>query len=152
MNTDADPALPELLTLVGALIVAAGTYVPWIVRTSGQDVVVQIYVSGMEWGIAGQDYFVLGILAVGLTAAGWYRHEPRGGYVVLATGVGVVLSTVAYLAATLSGGGVSLGAFVPGLGAYLTVGGGLLLVVAGWRHTETGDDGSGAADGTETPG
>lgn len=146
---DPDPTLADGFALGGALVVAVGTYVPWIVTSPDADVVPAVYLSGMEWGVVGHDYLVLGLLVAGLAAAARYRSDRRGGYLAAATGVGVALSTVSSLASTLGG---FLGSFVPGPGAVLTVVGGLLVVVAGWRHLAVGAGEREAGDGTGTPG
>ena len=149
MSGDRRPTRPEWLALVGALVVTVGTYVPWIVAAPGRDVVISIYVPGMEWGLAGLDYLLLGLLVVGLAAAGRYRRRRRGGSIAAATGGAIVVLTGYVLAGTLLGGPASLGAFVPGLGAALTVAGGLLLVLAGWRHVVSIADGGAAAPATD---
>lgn len=143
---DLDLTPADGLALLGAAAVAVGTYLPWIVTAPDADVVPQVYLSGMERGIAGVDYVVLGVLVAGLAAAAYYRDDRRGGYLAAGTGALVALLTGYYFAATV---GNFLGAFVPGPGAYLTVAGALLLVVAGWRQVRAGgptgtDEGSGA--------
>lgn len=131
-----DTAPSERLAVVGALLAALGTYVPWIVTAPGVDVVPAIYLAGMGWRVAGSDHVVLGVLVVGLAVAARYRHRRRGGLLAAATGGLVVVLTVVLLASSLDG---FLGTFVPGPGAVVTVAGGLVLVVAGRRHPVEAD-------------
>ena len=146
MNVDADTTVPELLALVGAIVAAVGTYVPWIVAAPGRQAVPAIYLPGMGWRFAGHDYLVVGLLVVGLAVAGRHRHERLGGHLAAGTGVVVALLTGYVVVTSLEG---FLGAFVPGAGVAVTLAGALLLVVAGRRQTRTvgsHDDGVGTAD------
>lgn len=152
MNGDATPTRPAWLTLVGALAVGVGTWLPWIVHAPGREMVIQIYVPGMEWGLAAPDYVVLTVLVVGLAVAAGTRQDHRGGYATAATGGLIAAVTVGYLVATLSGGGATFGAFVPGPGAVLTVIGGLVLVEAGRRHRSALSRDTAEGERAETPG
>lgn len=145
---DPDPTVDDGLALLGALAVAVGTYLPWIVRAPGADVVPAIYVPGMETGLAAPDYAVLAVLVVGLAAAAHERPRRRAGHLAAGTGLLVALVTGGYLGVALTGGGATLGAFAPGTGAYVTLAGASLLAAAGWRHASA----VAGADGLATPG
>jgi hypothetical protein len=129
VSADADVTAPEYLALAGAVLAAAGTTIPWVVTSPWAEVVPAVYLDGMGYGVAGADYLLLGVLAVGLAAAARYRRAPRGGYLAAATGALVAVLAVDLAFSSLGG---FLGAFLPGPGAAVTAAGGVVLVLAGW--------------------
>lgn len=131
-----NPIRPEVIALAGATIVAVGTYVPWVVPAPGVELVPAIYLQGMGWRVAGSDYLVLAVLLVGLATAATRRRRRHGGYLLAGTGAVVAALTALVTATSIDG---FVGTFVPGVGAFLTVVGGLVLVGAGWHHLETLD-------------
>jgi hypothetical protein len=139
---NAEPTAPEYLALAGAVLAAAGTTVPWVVTSPWAEVVPAVYLDGMGYGVAGADYLLLGVLAVGLAAAARHRRARRGGYIAAATGALVAVLAVAIALSSLSG---FLGAFLPGPGAAVTAAGGVVLALAGWWQVATTQAGDGPA-------
>lgn len=152
METERSPTRSEWVALAGTVLAAVGTVPPWIVVAPGQDVVIRIYVPGMEWGLAGVDYLVLGVLAVGTAAAA--RTRPARSEAVVAAGTGIVVAALAaqFLWARVLFGPAALGAFMPGPGVGLTLVGATLLVAAGWWHVRWVAADAGAAAPAGFPG
>jgi hypothetical protein len=148
INTD--PRLPggAILTIVSVLTVGFGVWLRWlIVRPGYRGPVPQIYISGMETGIAGLDYLILGIGGIGLitslTLSIYYNRRLVGGLVKGTTGLSIVLLTLLWIAETtaldtlwwfIETNGFDAGTtevYVSGTGVYLTFIGGVLLMMAG---------------------
>jgi len=130
MDRENGLALADGLALLGAVVTAVGTYVPWIDTVPDAGAVPAVFLPGMEWGVMGQDYLTISLLGLGLLAAAALRPRRAGGSVLAAAGIAIVALTGYHAATTLSDWEV----FVPGAGVYVTGLGGLLLVVAGVAH------------------
>lgn len=89
----------------------------------------------MEVGIAGLDYLLLGLVGIGVVTAlvlsTRYRHRRSGGLVTVTTGLLLVLMTLWWVLQTTGTDGVFLDAYVLGAGVYVTIFGGILLMIAG---------------------
>lgn len=101
----------------------------------------------METGIAGHDYLILGVGAVGLLTAfalsTYYSHRRVGGVVRLVTGLLIAILTLLWVAGTTELDALwwfvgtntpepgTLEVYVLGIGVYLTLFGSILLMIAG---------------------
>lgn len=146
-----------VLTVVSLITVGLGVWLPWLIVEPGYDgPVPQLYISGMETGIAGQDYVILGVATVGLVAtlalSTCYRRRRLGGLVRGVTGLLIVSSTSLWIAGTTGLDALwwfvstnapetgTLDVFVLGAGVYLTLFGGLLLLIGGGAELSLGRD------------
>lgn len=147
---NSDPISPgETVLTVGSLItVGLGVWLPWLIIKPGHTgPVPQIYLSGMETGIAGQDYLILGVAMIGLSTAltlsTYYRRKRLGRLVRGITGLVIALVTLLWVAGTTELNALwwfigtndpetgILEAYVLSAGVYLTLLGGILLLIAG---------------------
>ena len=122
----------NLLMVGGGVAVAVGTYLPWIQPNpnlaSGAEIPMISYY-GMNAGFEGFDFALLGAVAL-LTFLSGVGFQPSVSTVMtLVVGIGITVFSGYYM----SGYGlVGFSAtFVPALGWYLTLLGGVLLSVAG---------------------
>ncbi|WP_435158111.1 hypothetical protein [Haladaptatus sp. DFWS20] len=118
----------KILVAGGAVAVAVGAYLPWL-RTNPNlppdAEVPTIYYTGMGAGFEGFDFALLGAVGLVLLLRGASFRIP----IRIVAGVGTAVFPVYYLSySTLFGFSAT---FVPALGWYLTVLGGILLSVAG---------------------
>lgn len=125
MDVTIDFSPPEMLGLVSAVVAGIAAFLPWV--TAGVEAG-PVEVSASNTGIEGLGVLtlVLAIIAVGtILAMSW---EDQG---TVATGIiGVVVALVAIWKIVDINGAAS-----PGMGLYLTVLGGIGLVVAGvWGY------------------
>ena len=130
-----DESWKKILLAGGTLSVAVGTYLPWL-RTNpnlpSNTKIPTIYYTGMSSEFGGFDFALLGAVGlVLLVRASSLRTEARTA-TTLAVGLGTLVFPVYYLSqSTLT----ELSAtFVPALGWYLTVLGGVLFTIAGGRE------------------
>jgi len=162
---NSDPRLTggAVLTIASIVIVSLGVWLPWLIVKPGYSgPVPQVYISGMETGIAGQDYLILGVGAVGLLTAPAlstrYSRRRLGGIVRGITGLLITLLTLLWVADTTVLNALwwfvdtnnpetgTLEVYVLGNGVYLTLFGSILLMIAGRtylthgrrRNTESG--------------
>lgn len=122
----------SVLAGLGAVVVAVGSYLPWLsVNSRLQDdvEVPSVLYAGMESGVAGVDYVLLALAALVVVAHATRTREPRRSGLTLVTGVGTMLACLGYLLQSSAIGFV--GTFVPALGWYLTFAGSVLLSVVG---------------------
>lgn len=145
LNRDLPTLGVSVLTLAGVGTVVLGVWLPWLVVKPGHTgPVPRMYISGMEVGIASQDYLVLASAAIGVVLALAlslrYRHRKLGGLVIIMTGLLLVLLSLWWVLETTGTEGVRLDVFVLGAGVYVTVFGGILLTIAGGiRYITLGD-------------
>lgn len=126
----------SVLTLAGVGSVVLGVWPRWLVARPGHTgSVPRFAISGMEVGIAGLDYLLLGLVGIGVVTAlvlsTRYRHRRSGGLVTVTTGLLLVLMTLWWVLQTTGTDGVFLDAYVLGAGVYVTIFGGILLMIAG---------------------
>ena len=120
--------------LVGGGIVAVviGTYLPWLKTNSNlppDAEIPTIYYSGMNAGFEAFDFALLGAAGLVLLLHGVSSRTQVQPVVTLLAGVGIVVFPPYYLSgSTLLGFSAT---FVPALGWYLTVLGGLIFSIAG---------------------
>jgi len=120
----------RILIGAGVIAVSAGAYPPWLKtnpKLTPDAEIPAIYILGMNAGFEAFDFALLGFVALVLV----FRVSSRKGLqsvVTLLTGVGTVLFCGLYLSGSLTG---FTATFVPALGWYLTVLGGVLLTVVG---------------------
>ncbi|MDG5777424.1 hypothetical protein VB773_21765 [Haloarculaceae archaeon H-GB2-1] len=122
----------KILMGAGVIAVSAGVYFPWLKTNpnlpSDADIPA-IYYFGMNAGLEAFDYTLLSLVGLILVLhAVSSRKLLQSGFTLL-TGVGTVVSCALYLAGPSLTGFTAT--FVPSLGWYLTVLGGVLLTVAG---------------------
>lgn len=122
----------KILLAGGTVSVAVGTYLPWLKTNPNlppDAKIPTIYYTGMNSGFEGFDFALLS--AVGLVLLSHVislQTEIRTG-TTLAVGLGLIVFPAYYLShSTLFG---FSGTFVPALGWYLTVLGGVLFTVVG---------------------
>lgn len=123
-----------LVSLAGAGGVAVGTWLPWLAVRPGRDEPVPaVHPSAMDSGLAGVDWLLLAVAAVGLLGVALADRSPdarlggarAAGVTIVAGGLAAAVAVVALLSNGL------LGTFVPAAGFYLTVLGGVHLSVGG---------------------
>ncbi|MFB6360507.1 MAG: hypothetical protein ABEH59_04210 [Halobacteriales archaeon] len=125
MVLNADFSAPEWLALVGAIVAGIAAFLPWV--TAGIQAG-PLELSASSTGIEGLGVLTLVLAVAGIGLALTMSVEERGA--VLTGIVGVVIGAVAVWKITDISGAAS-----PGVGLYLTVIGGLGLLVAGvWGH------------------
>lgn len=122
-----------VVALLGAVAVAVGTWLPWLIVRPGYDgPVPAVHLPGMSAGLAGLDWFALlgaVVALVGVTPVSVPRlDDRRAALVTILAGGLVVVLTLIYLFSTVSN---FLGTFVPGIGFYLTALGGVHLSAGG---------------------
>ena len=132
MTLDARTVAVAVFAAGGVVAVVHGAWLPWLTVEPGHaGPVPAIYVSGMEAGIAGQDYPILalaGVAGAAVVASRWWRF---GGLLTLSSGAGIVVLTLWWVVETIGTDGAYLGVFVLGQGAYVTIAGGALFAGAG---------------------
>ena len=128
----------KVLLVGGTVSIAVGTYLPWLrihPDLPSDAEIPTIYYTGMEAGFERFDFVLLG--AVGLTLfvrVGSARTMARTA-TTLAVGLGAIVLPAYYLSqSTLI---AFSGTFVPALGWYLTVLGGVLITVTGGLELPT---------------
>lgn len=127
-----DSLYERLLLAGGVLGVALGTYFPWlrVNPTLPADAKIPtMYITGMESGIAGLDFPLLGLVALAAVGQLGDSHSRLPSLFTLLTGVATVFACGYYLASFPVVG--FDGTFVPDRGWYLTVLAGGLLVITG---------------------
>ena len=129
-------SLRDRILLASAVIaVIVGAYLPWL-RTNPNlppDAgIPSIYISGMGAGFAGFDVVLLSLVGLILVLRATGTRKLFQTVLTLLTGIGTVGFCVLYLTeSSLTGFSAT---FVPALGWFLALLGGVLLVVAGGRH------------------
>ena len=136
------PILPRIMdikslwerSLVGAgvITISIGAYLPWLKTNPSlpsDAQVPQILLPGMNTGLEGLDFALLGLVGLSLVLRGISLRKRLQTVFTLLAGVG----PVALCALCLSGSSLAgfTATFVPMLGWYLTVLGGVLLIIAG---------------------
>lgn len=114
---------------IGGALLAAGLVLPWTQINPAYDGrIPAVYLAGMQDGIQWPDYILFGGTAATLLAILSQRHTTNANWVVVGTGgVALLVLGVNIASYLLSYWPV----FVPALGAYLTIVGGLLLTGIG---------------------
>ena len=121
-------------SLVGAGLIAIsiGAYLPWLKTNPSlpsDAQVPQILLPGMNAGLEGLDFALLGLVGLALVLRGASSRKRLQTVFTLLAGVGpVVLCALCLSGSSLAG---FTATFVPALGWYLTVLGGVLLTIAG---------------------
>ncbi|MEA5389284.1 hypothetical protein VB779_21235 [Haloarculaceae archaeon H-GB11] len=122
----------KLLIAWGTIAVAVGTYLPWL-RTNPNlppDVEIPtIYYTGMSAGFEGFDFALLGAVGLVILLHTVDFQTPTPIVVTLVVGVGTAVFPMYYLSSSTMIGFSAT--FVPALGWYLTILGGVLFSVAG---------------------
>ncbi|WP_434530103.1 hypothetical protein ACODNH_02305 (plasmid) [Haloarcula sp. NS06] len=117
----------------GVTTISVGAYLPWLKINpdlSPDAEIPTILIPGMNAGFEAFDFALLGLVGLVLLSRAGSRKRLQTA-ITLLTGVGVVLFCASYISdASLVGFDST---FVPALGWYLTVLGGVLLSVAGGR-------------------
>lgn len=127
-----------LATLTGGvssgLLVVLGVYLPWVRVEPGLPAsapIPAIYIAGMNHGFETTGGLVLVLLGIGLAVSVLLNDARTRALVMFAGGV----FTVAVSLQNLLGGGYMLGVFVPAVGVYVTLIGGIgLLLSAGFGY------------------
>lgn len=117
----------------GVTTISGGAYLPWLKINPGlppDAEIPTILISGMNTGFEGFDFALLGLIGLVLLSRGNSRKGIQTA-ITLLTGVGTVLFCASYLSSSSLVGFNST--FVPALGWYLAVLGGILLSVAAGR-------------------
>lgn len=122
----------KILLIGGTVSIAVGAYLPWL-RTdpnlSPDARIPTIYYTGMGAGFEGFDFALLGAVGLVLLVRAVGTRTMTRTATTLAVGLGTIVFSVYYLSqSTLIGFSAT---FVPALGWYLTVLGGVLFTVAG---------------------
>ncbi|WP_162989898.1 hypothetical protein [Natronorubrum halophilum] len=130
-----NPSLRDRILVGGGIMtVSVGTYLPWLKTNPNlppDAEIPTVLLPGMNTGFEAFDFALLGLVGLVLLSRVSSRKRLQS-IVTLLTGVGTVLFCVFYLSgSSLTGFNTT---FVPGLGWYLTVFGGVLLFVAGGRQ------------------
>ena len=115
----------------GVTTISVGTYLPWLKINPGlppDAEIPTILLPGMNAGFEAFDFALLGLVGLVLLSRVSSRKRLQT-VITLLTGVGTVLFCASYLSGSSLAGFNST--FVPALGWYLTVLGGVLLSVAG---------------------
>ena len=118
----------------GILTVSVGTYLPWLKINPNLPPDAEIptlLLPGMNAGFEAFDFALLGLVGFVLLSRVSSRKRLQS-IVTLLTGVGTVLYCAFYLSGSSLTGFTAI--FVPALGWYLTVLGGILLSVTGRRQ------------------
>lgn len=128
----ADSLRDKVLVGAGTIAVSVGACLPWLKTNPNlpsDAEIPTVYYSGINAGFDGFDFALLGLvgLVLGFRAVS-SRKRLQSVFTVL-TGVGMVLFCVLYLSGSSLTGVTAT--FVPALGWYLTVLGGVLLTVVG---------------------
>ncbi|MDL0120491.1 hypothetical protein PNQ29_12250 [Halobacterium salinarum] len=121
----------RILVGAGVIAVSVGAYLPWlkINPTLPLDAEIPtILVTGMKAGFESFDFALLGLVGLVLLSRVGSRKRLQTA-ITLLTGVGIALFCASYLSGSSLAGFDST--FVPALGWYLTVLGGVLLTVVG---------------------
>lgn len=122
----------EFLIAGGTIAVAVGTYLPWLKMNPNlppEAEIPTVYYTGMRAGFEGFDFALLGAIGLVVLFRAVGFRTPIRTAVTLVAGVGTAVFPVYYLShSTLIGFSAT---FVPALGWYLTVLGGVLFSVAG---------------------
>lgn len=120
--------------MVGVTCVAVGVWLRWIVAVPGYTgPVPRMYISGMDTGIHAGDWFVLGVVALGVGNAVYLSgsRDRLAGAIRGGAGLLAVLLVVFRVIETVGVDGRVLRVYVLGPGAPVTASGSLLLVLAG---------------------
>ena len=121
-------------SLVGAGVIAIsiGAYLPWLKTNPSlppDAQVPQILFLGMNAGLEGLDFVLLGSVGLALVLHGISSRKQLQTVFTLLAGVGAIVLCALYLSGSSLAGFTAI--FVPALGWYLTVLGGVLLIIAG---------------------
>lgn len=122
----------KILLIGGTISIAVGAYLPWL-RTNPNlppdAEIPTIYFTGMGAGFEGFDFALLGAVGLVLLVRAVSTRTMARTATTLAVGLGTIVFPEYYLSrSTLIGFSAT---FVPALGWYLTVLGGVLFTVAG---------------------
>lgn len=130
------------LTAVGAVAVAVGLWLPWlVVKPTHAGAVPSITHTGTGYGFSGFDYPVLLLVAVGALLSARYGTTRSRARLSILTAAVPVLTVLWYVARTVGVDGTYLDVFVVGRGISVTLfGGGVLLVAGVLRYAIVGTD------------
>lgn len=128
----------RLATSIGgissSLLIVLGVYLPWIrvePRLPAKAPIPAIYIAGMNHGFEAAGGLILILLVIGLAVKIFLNSARKVALVMIVVG----MITVAASLQNLLGGGYILGVFVPAIGVYVTMIGGIgLLLSAGFGY------------------
>ena len=126
--------------IVSGLLIVLGTYFPWIRVKPGlpaETPIPAIYISGMDHGFEAAGGLVLVLLFLGLVTSVFLSSVRKVALIMLAVG----LATIVVSLQNLLGGGYSFGVFVPAIGVYVTLVGGVGLFLSGGFEYVVGSKG-----------
>ena len=122
----------RILVGAGMIAVAVGVYLPWLKTNPtlpSNAEIPTVYYSGMNAGFEGFDFTLLGVVGLALVFRGISSRKRLQTAFTLLAGVGAVVLCALYLSGSSLTGFAAT--FVPALGWYSTVLGGVLLTIAG---------------------
>ncbi len=136
----------------GVAGVVIGLSLVWLVRLTEIPARASLnVVPGMEFGIRGPDFLILGILDVGLLTsfAAWQTGRTRVTSTALMLSGGLASSVTVWRFVALTGPDGKWASYLLGPGAYVTIGGGALVLVGGGLLWDAGYDPPAASERRE---
>jgi len=126
MDVESSFSVPEVLGLLGATLAGVATVVPWVTATVGAGPVRTVVLTTGIQGIGIPTLLLAILAAVAILTPGLGPERA-----VATALVGVAMAAVGVVGIVRISSVVSSGVVSPGIGLYLTVAGGLALLIGG---------------------